>query len=339
MLLNELAIELTVCCNLKCKMCSVWMLREHGVSHDLAKKLLCRGRKLGARVFTPCGAECFTRKDFLELIMYAHELGYSIQDIVTNGTMITHAHLDQLEKVPSVRLHISIDGPRDVHDKLRGAGCYDKAVAVAEQCVMRGIRVELSGVILNETIGHLRHLIDLSSELGISVVSYQPFQEEIAEVGYKVLQEKIARPQSEIGRFKLLGKPKEVIIDALEDLSDYACGRGIRIFTESMFSVIPDYLAFGKRPIPPGGCKIPGRFLLVNYKGDVYPCFFMRTEKDRMGNVYHDDITNIWNSSHHQHLQDMALTKRCPGCLAACSDVEAFNDEIESVVTFALSKE
>jgi hypothetical protein len=28
---------------------------------------------------------------------------------------------------------------------------------------------------------------------------------------------------------------------------------------------------------------------------------------------------------HHKQLQVLALTERCPGCLAACSDVETFN--------------
>ncbi len=86
----------------KCKMCSVWEIREHGVPLDLAKKLLDDAYALGARTFVPCGAESFMRKDFLDLVEHAHALGYRTQDIVTNGTMITDAHLDRLEKCPSV---------------------------------------------------------------------------------------------------------------------------------------------------------------------------------------------------------------------------------------------
>ena len=65
--LEELAVELTVYCNLKCKMCSVWELREHGVEFELAAKLLRQARALGAKTFTPCGAESFMRKDFLDI--------------------------------------------------------------------------------------------------------------------------------------------------------------------------------------------------------------------------------------------------------------------------------
>jgi radical SAM protein with 4Fe4S-binding SPASM domain len=310
--MEELAIELTVYCNLKCKMCSVWELKQHGVPFELAIELLGQARALGATHFTPCGAESFMRKDFLDIVERADALGYTRQDIVTNGTMITEAHLDRLEPVRSVALHISIDGPEDIHDELRGDGNYKKAVHTARRCVERGIEVGLSGVILKESLPHLRHLVSLAHELGITEVSFQPFQTEISG------------PEKDIPRFSLLRTPRPQIVAALEELAEHAEKLGVKIFTESLFGVIPDYLAYGKRPIPPGGCYLPSKFLLVDFRGDIYPCFFMRTEEDRMGNAYTGSITDIWHSVHHTQLQTLALTERCPGCLAACSDVETF---------------
>ena len=311
--LDESAIELTVYCNLKCIMCSVWELKEHGVPLELAKTLLEEARALGAKAFTPCGAESFMRKDFLDIVEHAHAIGFERQDIVTNGTMITEAHLDRLERCPSVALHISIDGPREIHDLLRGEGNYDKSVATARECVERGIELGLSGVILKESLDHLKPLVSLAAELGVREVSFQPFQTEISG------------PEKDIPRFSLLRTPRPRIVRALEDLAEHAEALGVTIFTESLFGVIPDYLAYGKRPIPPGGCYLPSKFLLVDFRGDVYPCFFMRTDADRMGNVIRGDrITELWHSAHHEQLQTLALTERCPGCLAACSDVETF---------------
>lgn len=313
--LDEIAIELTVYCNLKCEMCSVWELREHGIETALAREVLTKARKLGATKFTPCGAESFMRKDFLDLVEHAHGLGYERQDIVTNGTMITDAHLDRLEACPSVALHISIDGPRDVHDRLRGEGNYDKSVATARELVGRGIELGLSGVILKESLDHLKPLVTLAHELGVGEVSFQPFQTEISG------------PDKDLDRFSLLRSPRHRIVEKLEDLAEHAEKLNVDIFTESLFGVIPDYLAYGKRPIPPGGCYLPSKFLLIDFRGDVYPCFFMRTDADRMGNVNEGaDIEEIWHSVHHVQLQTLALTERCPGCLAACSDVETYSD-------------
>jgi radical SAM protein with 4Fe4S-binding SPASM domain len=242
----------------------------------------------------------------------AHRLGYTTQDIVTNGTMITDADLDRLQRYPSAYLHVSIDGPRELHDDLRGEGNYDKAVATARKCVERGIRVGLSGVLMRETLHHAEHLLELARSLGVREVSFQPFQEEISG------------PDKELPRFSLMRTPTSELSKSLDRISARARDLGVTIFTEAMFGVIPDYLAFGKRPIPPGGCYLPSKFLLVDFRGDVYPCFFMRSDGDLMGNVQTDELTDLWHSLHHKQLQVLALAERCPGCLAACSDVEAF---------------
>jgi radical SAM protein with 4Fe4S-binding SPASM domain len=324
--MEELAMELTVYCNLKCKMCSVWELKQHGVPFELAEKIIRQARALGATSFTPCGAESFMRKDFLDLVELAHSIGYTTQDIVTNGTMITDEHLDRLQACPSVYLHISIDGPKDVHDDLRGEGNYDKSVETARKCVERGIRIGLSGVLMRETMHHAEHLLELAKSIGVPEVSFQPFQEEISG------------PDKELHRFSLMRTPKEQIEKSLGIISAKAKSLGITIFTESMFGVIPDYLATGKRPIPPGGCFLPSKFLLVDFRGDVYPCFFMRTDGDRMGNVYSDEVPAIWHSLHHKQLQTLALTERCPGCLAACSDVDSFVGKESAEVVYAPAK-
>ncbi len=312
--LDQLAVELTVYCNLSCKMCSVWELREHGVPLDIAKQLLADGFALGARTFTPCGAESFMRKDFLDIVEYAHGLGYTTQEVVTNGTMITDAHMERLAAAPSVQLHISIDGPQPVQDELRGKGVYEQCVATARRARAKGIRIGLSGVIMRETLATLTHLVDLACELGIGEVSYQPFQTEISG------------PDKDIPRFSLMNPMLALRADllrALEQLQAYAQARGVRIFTESLFPAIPGYLLEGKRPIPAGGCYLPSKFLLVDFRGDVFPCFFMR--EDKMGNVYKDRLTSIWHSPIQKQLNVLALTERCPGCLAACSDVETMN--------------
>ncbi len=310
--LDRIAMQLTTYCNLQCKMCSVWEGRQTGVPLELAKKLLRDARSLGARTFVPLGAESFMRKDFLDIVEYAHEIGYWYQPIVTNGTMITDRHLDRLAGCPSLKLHISIDGPRDIHDELRGEGNFDKAVATARECVARGIGIGLSGVILRETLPYVEALIDLAADLGIKEVSYQPFQQEISG------------PDKDIPRFSLELEARDSIAARMTALAEHAARRNVWIFTEALFGVVPDYLVYGKRPIPRGGCELPSKMLLVDWRGDVYPCFFMWTDADKMGNVYRERLDQIWHSIKHKQLQVLALTERCPGCLAACSDVQSF---------------
>ncbi len=172
----------------------------------------------------------------------------------------------------------------------------------------------------------LEHIVDLAVEHGIGEVSYQPFQTEISG------------PNKDIARFSLLRKynagKRDAITQRLDEIRAYAQKRNVRIYTESLFPAIPGYLIDGERPIPAGGCYLPSKFLLVDWRGDVYPCFFMR--QDKMGNVYKDRIPDIWHSPIQKQLNVLALTARCPGCLAACSDVETANHDAAFVTAKAV---
>jgi MoaA/NifB/PqqE/SkfB family radical SAM enzyme len=181
----------------------------------------------------------------------------------------------------SVRLNISIDGPREIHDDLRGAGNLDKSVATARECVRRKIAVSFSGVILRENLHHHGALVDIAAEVGVTDVSLQPFQVEIAGL------------HKDVARFSSRSVERDSIARALTTLCEYAASRKITIYTEGLFGVVPDYLVYGKRPIPTGGCVVPSTMLMVDWRGDVYPCFFMWKEPDRMGNVYRDRLHDL----------------------------------------------
>jgi radical SAM protein with 4Fe4S-binding SPASM domain len=308
--LEELAVELTVHCNLSCRMCSVWEGARHGVDTELARTLLTDARALGAVSFVPCGAESFLRTDFVDLCAYADSIGYQRQEVVTNGILLPR-HVDRLAQLPSVKLHVSLDGPQEIHDDLRGAGAYEGAMTGVRAAVERGIHVGLSGVLMRPTIEQAGHIIDLAAELELPEVSFQPFQPEID--GYE-------RDHSE---WMFPGDARARVEERIGELREHARRRGVAIYTDSILDEVPAYLFDGVRPIPEGGCYLPSRFLLIDIRGDVYPCFFMREQS--IGNVMlGDSLDKLWHGETQTALQMLALTSNCPGCLAACSDIATF---------------
>jgi len=308
--MTEIAIELTTYCNLSCTMCSVWMGKESGPDSATVRQILADARELGATSFVPCGAENFMRKDFVDLLEYATELGYETLEVVTNGILIPK-HIERLEKLPGLSLHVSIDGPPEVHDALRGEGAYAKAMDAVALVVERKISVGLSGVLMRPTLDTAHHIIDKAVELGLTEVSYQPFQPEID--GWRDSTPWMFPPTD-----------RRRVEEGIAHLRRYAGERGIRIYTDELLDYVPSYLFDGVRPIPPGGCYMPSRFLLVDVHGDVYPCFFMRN--DVIGNVNKGErIADLWHNRTHTALQMLGITSRCPGCLAACSDVASFD--------------
>jgi MoaA/NifB/PqqE/SkfB family radical SAM enzyme len=308
--LDEIAIEVTVHCNLRCRMCAVWEGARHGPEGAMIRSLLTEARELGATSFVPCGAEPFMRPDFVDLLEHAQALGYRRVEVVTNG-LLAPRHLDRLAPLSAVQLHVSLDGPREVHDALRGEGVYDRAVAAAREARARGVALGLSGVLMRPTLAHIDHVLELAVELGLGEVSFQPFQPEIHGFG---------RDASE---FLFAPDQRAEVVERIDALRERAATLGVRIYTDPILDEVPAYCFEGRRPIPPGGCFLPSRFVLVDVSGDLYPCFFMRDTV--MGNVGRGDrLSDVWHSEAHTALQMLALTSRCPGCLAACSDIATF---------------
>ena len=107
----------------------------------------------------------------------------------------------------------------------------------------------------------------------------------------------------------------------------YAQRKKVIVYTASMMKFVPAYLARGIRRIPDMGCFVPSRLMIVLSAGECFPCFQMgNSMRDKsMGNVYRESLSEIWHSDIHRELTMLALNRKCPGCLAGCSDVEGFN--------------
>ena len=309
--LRELSIELTSKCNLTCQMCSVWKGKKDGVPGPRVLALLEEARNLGARVFTPSGAEVFMRKDTVRLLQAAARLGYEEISVVNNGMLLEH-HIKELLQIQGLSLHVSIDGPKDIHDDLRGSGSYAKALDGARLAQEAGIPVSLKGVIMAPTLPTAGHLIDLAHQYGFYRVSYQPFQPEIAG------------QDEDHSRWVFAPDDRAKVSVALDGLLAQARIKGVEIYTEHLFPHMVPYLFGGVRPIPPGGCALPSNFVLIDGRGETFPCFFMRGQS--MGNVNHGvRLRDLWHGPIQTRMQRLGLPSQCPGCLAGCSDVSGFS--------------
>lgn len=106
----------------------------------------------------------------------------------------------------------------------------------------------------------------------------------------------------------------------------YAEGKNIFIYTANLMKYVPPYLSRGIIPTPSGGCFVPSRLIVVDTSGNCFPCFLFRTlSTNSMGNINDESLKKIWHSQIHKEKILLALNKKCPGCLVACSDVDSYN--------------
>lgn len=115
----------TMRCNLKCAMCFVKFYKaktELGLDQWL--RIIDQLKFFHPRIHLS-GGEPFIYPEIIELIAHIKK-NHLFLHITTNGTFLSN-YAEMIVDLKVNRLDISIDGPREIHDKLRGvAGSYDR---------------------------------------------------------------------------------------------------------------------------------------------------------------------------------------------------------------------
>jgi len=136
---EELAIEVTTRCNSSCLHCFVrsGMSRHTSLPVDLVKQIMVEGYDVGYRQLHITGGEPLLWKGLFEVIDYGFGVGYQTIFMNTNGTLITEENSKRLAGYDKFSMSISLDGPKDQHERLRGKGSHSRA--------MQGIETALNG--------------------------------------------------------------------------------------------------------------------------------------------------------------------------------------------------
>ncbi|MBI2060346.1 MAG: radical SAM protein [Nitrospirae bacterium] len=114
-------VDLTDRCNLRCKHCFYY--REQHDSEELPADELLAGLKVlrdrhHVQAMAWCGGEPLLRTDVLEQGAALFPMNW----IFSNGTL-------PIPDVSNAMQFVSVEGPKEIHDKIRGRGTYDKIMA------------------------------------------------------------------------------------------------------------------------------------------------------------------------------------------------------------------
>jgi radical SAM protein with 4Fe4S-binding SPASM domain len=137
----------TSACDLTCPHCySHAGRRQHAelTTHEARTLIIDELVKLDRPTFVIAGGETLLRKDFPEVITYAHarKVPWAIH---THGGRVEQ-HLDVFERCPPVMAAVSVDGPREYHDRFRGKkGSFDAALRAIEALKRTGCREVVAG--------------------------------------------------------------------------------------------------------------------------------------------------------------------------------------------------
>jgi len=178
-------LYITERCQLRCNHCYVGDRLDRGLvmSYERSVSIMNHCRRLGAEHITFLGGEPTLHPDLPRMVDHAADIGYDKVYIDTNGLLV-----QRLKRIPPEKLYyirVSLDGATaETHEKVRGAGTYEKTLQCIKELISAGYRVGITCTIFQFNIYEAPDLLDLADELGVSLVNYHVFSEEGRGIAY-----------------------------------------------------------------------------------------------------------------------------------------------------------
>ena len=165
----SLGFEITHLCNLDCAYCDRHTPRPREMTREQILSVLSDFHALGMRHVSLDGGEPLAHRHVDEVVAFLVQRKVRVY-MNTNGILAP-------KKLPTLRLlskvKISLDGPPECHDAMRGQGAWHKAMAGARAARSVGTQVELTCVVGRHNAAHIEELLQLVEEARFVVV-FQP---------------------------------------------------------------------------------------------------------------------------------------------------------------------
>jgi MoaA/NifB/PqqE/SkfB family radical SAM enzyme len=165
----SLGFEITHLCNLDCLYCDRHTPAENEMTREQILAVLGEFQEMGMRHVSLDGGEPLAHRHVDEIVAFLVQRRVRVY-MNTNGILVP-------KKLATVRLlskvKISLDGPPECHDAMRGQGAWRKAMDGALAARRAGTPVELTCVVGKHNAAHIDELVSLAERSFFSVV-FQP---------------------------------------------------------------------------------------------------------------------------------------------------------------------
>lgn len=307
---NRVVLDVTRRCNLRCRMCHTWRAPADGelTLEEIDDLLQSLPRLVWLDV---TGGEPFVRRDVADVLGLAIERppALSVLHFQTNGwatervvetTAATRARRSGVELIVTV----SIDGPPEVHDAMRGrAGSFERALATLRALwAMPGVEVHVGTTITEDNE-------DALDQLGPILLDALPdFHARRWHVNWARVSEHFYR-----NGHLAQADPTE----ASEGIRRLRRRRGL---PTGLVELMEQLYLLNLEPVLRGEpshipCQALRSTLFVSPEGVLYPCHLY----DRpLGSLREHDLSTLWHSPAVAEARRDIQALACGGCFSAC---------------------
>ncbi len=180
-LTKRIDINVGTPCNANCRFCYYRQSireKEPGLSTDEVKKLLRFARKRGMKIAEFTGGEPSIRKDIIDLVYYAKEIGFESVSMITNGIVLPSG--DFVKKLVAACVNdflFSIHGSNSKpHDNLTGiSGSYNRVLESVKIVRGLGAKIRTNTVIVRQNYDKLLGIVDLLEDIDVQAANFLIF--------------------------------------------------------------------------------------------------------------------------------------------------------------------
>ena len=334
---ESIGIHLTKRCNLRCEMCFLWANREN--PSDVLRRYkaeemdFTRWKKIIDEVsfYKPSiglsGGEPLLYESVLDVIKYIKQKKMYCS-LNTNG-MLLSKFAEQLVKTKMDMIRISIDGPPDIHDQIRGVkGSFKKLMqgigSVNKEKEKLSSRLPLIEIYFTLTVENYTTMVDvleLIEDKGINAIKFiHPLfmSDNQIRQSLKFLKKTINLDVMDYlsgGNVDHVNLPPEQLIRELIRIKTRKNKVTVWFFPDfndnQIVSYYHDHENFALKF--KGRCRVPWFTVIIKPNGDVETC-----PEYRIGNVSNEKFLKVWNSEQSRTLRriyrEQGHIPLCHGC-------------------------
>jgi len=304
----KLTYAVTYRCNSRCTNCGIWKResRDELTLGEIDRFFSDNPRFLWIDL---TGGEIFLRDDIVDIVnviskrcKHLHTLHFPTNGLMTERIVETTKLIKKLG-INKMIVSVSIDGPPEIHDKIRGIkGGFERAIETYKQLKgVGGISVYPGMTLSGENVGLIGDTIksirqndpDFSfKDLHVNIIHSSPhfYGNSIDSYPYQEISEAVKR-------FTRMKKFEANPISVLERA--YAKGVG-------------KYLESKKSPMP---CHALTVSMFLDPDGNVFPCTMY---DKKIGKIRDSNFPDIWSEKETRKTAREINALKCPQCWTPC---------------------
>lgn len=318
-------LELAGSCNLRCRTCVIWTdeFQRNRASVLTAGDIRQVIRELdaaGVESVTFLGGEPFFRSDLLFIASYAAQNAGLSTAVVTNGTLLTAAQINEIVSGNLFSFMIfSIDGPEKIHDFIRGVpGTFERATqaVAALQKARKAAGKKIPKVYMYTTLSalnfqYVNQVMDIARILdahAIRLITASCLSPEVIAQTNSVMHDAVLSNHSYAVSPSILIPAQEMpsLRETIGRARAQAQTIGIRFMAEEILA----------NHTGPSLCVFLGKDFVITATGEVLPCPMLTGYS--AGNLLKTPLAKILSGANFQSQTQKLRTLGAAGALPVC---------------------